>query len=229
MKEKLRTHIGTPAQHQRLILKNSGIAVCEMADDHRMLGYYSVKSGMEIHIIDTDPYSLSRGGGLTDTSLVQKYQISDDAYDKRKGTVRDFIRQKKLEDPNYKKPVLPGAGGFARKTVPADDEPVPGPETVSHVTVGARCEVQPGGRRGEVKFVGKVDGLKGGFWVGVRLDEPLGKNDGTVKGVAVFECPVNHGTFVRGKNIVVGDYPERSLLDDGEDGFEIDADEIDEI
>jgi hypothetical protein len=56
--------------HQRLILKQSGETLCELSDNKRMLGFYSVSSGMEIHIIDTDPFSLSRGGGLTDTSLV---------------------------------------------------------------------------------------------------------------------------------------------------------------
>ena len=30
---------------------------------------------------------------MTDVSLVEKYKMSDDAYDKRKGTMRDYIRQ----------------------------------------------------------------------------------------------------------------------------------------
>lgn len=36
-----------------------------------------------------------------------------------------------------------------------------------------------------------------GEWVGVELDEPLGKNSGTIKGVAYFECQNNHGVMVR--------------------------------
>ena len=50
---------------------------------------------MEIHIIDTDPFSLSRGGGLSDVSLVQKYKMSEEDYDKKKGTLRDYIREQK--------------------------------------------------------------------------------------------------------------------------------------
>jgi len=49
------------------------------------------------------------------------------------------------------------------------------------VPVGARVSVDPGGKLGEVMFVGKVEGLPLGWWVGVRLDEPSGKNAGSVK------------------------------------------------
>ena len=30
-------------------------------------------------------------------------------------------------------------------------------------------------------YVGRVKGLKWGFWCGIKLDEPVGDNDGTVK------------------------------------------------
>lgn len=79
--------------YQRLILRQDGRDICEMADSSKKLGYFSVESGMEIHIIDTDPFSLSRGGGLTDTSLIDKYKMSDDDYSKRKGrslTAHDY-------------------------------------------------------------------------------------------------------------------------------------------
>ena len=38
-----------------------------------------------IHVIDLDPQSQSVGGWLEDTSLVEKYCISDEAYNKREG------------------------------------------------------------------------------------------------------------------------------------------------
>lgn len=160
MKEKFRTHIGTPPEYQQLILKDNGNFVCELADNNRKLGFYSVLSGMEIHVVDHDPFSLSRNGGLTDVSLVQKYTMSDDAYDKRKGTMRDFIRQQREKDPNFKlKPK-----STATESEPA--KPPPGEESVSGIKVGDRCEVQPGGRRGSVKFVGEISEISaGGFWV----------------------------------------------------------------
>lgn len=51
----------------------------------------------------------------------------------------------------------------------------------------------------------------------MRLDEPLGQNDGSVKGTVIFECPPGYGAFVRGENIKVGDYPERDELLDSDD------------
>lgn len=40
------------------------------------------------------------------------------------------------------------------------DGPPPGKESVEGMEVGQRCEVQPGGRRGIVEFIGEVEGLK---------------------------------------------------------------------
>ena len=40
-------------------------------------------------------------------------------------------------------------------------------------------------------------GLPQGEGVGVALDEPAGKNDGTIKGVAYFACAPKHGMMVR--------------------------------
>lgn len=45
--------------------------------------------------------------------------------------------------------------------------------------IGDRCEVEPGGKRGVIKFVGKAETVAPGFWVGIHYDEPLGKHDGT--------------------------------------------------
>ncbi len=45
-------HIGTTPEYQRLILRDKGHDICELADNTKMLGYYSVASGMDIHIID---------------------------------------------------------------------------------------------------------------------------------------------------------------------------------
>ena len=50
------------------MLKDGGQPIAHMDDDSKMLGYYSVESGMEIHIIDTDPFSQITTKALEDTS-----------------------------------------------------------------------------------------------------------------------------------------------------------------
>jgi len=216
LKQRLHAHCGTPAEFQRLILKDGEHPIAHLDDDSKMLGFYSVESGMTIHIIDEDPYSLSRGGGLEDTSLIQKYRMTEEAYEQRSGTLREWIREQKAKDPNWKPPkanMMAGGNPWAAQpngtTAEAAKPQEVGPETVEGIEVGMRCEVMPGGRRGEVAFVGEVEGLSGGgHWVGVKFDEPLGKSDGTVKGTRIFECEPMFGGFVRGRNVTVGDFPE---------------------
>lgn len=48
--------------------------------------------------------------------------------------------------------------------------------------------------------------------MGVRFDEPVGRGGGTVRGKRVFDCGKEFGGFVRGKNVAVGDYPERPFV-----------------
>uniref|UniRef100_A0A7M6DIX7 Dynactin subunit 1 n=1 Tax=Clytia hemisphaerica TaxID=252671 RepID=A0A7M6DIX7_9CNID len=61
---------------------------------------------------------------------------------------------------------------------------------------GMRVEVIGKGLIGTVSYVG-MTAFAAGKWIGVALDEAKGKNDGSVQGKKYFECPPNHGIFVR--------------------------------
>jgi len=223
VKAKIHRHCGTLPEHQTLILRSCGQNMALMEDDSKMLGFYSVTSGMEIHVKDSNPMSNAKGGWLEDTSLVEKYRMSEEDYDKRENTVRQFKREKLAKDPTWVPPSMVSAKEMQKRMgleVPSEGPP-PGPESVAGIEAGQRCEVQPGARRGVVMFVGEVEGLRGGgAWVGVKFDEPVGKSDGTVKGTRIFECPPNHGCFARGKNVTVGDFPEEDLFADDDDDSE---------
>lgn len=62
--------------------------------------------------------------------------------------------------------------------------------------VGSLVEVIGKGHRGTVGYIGTTL-FASGKWVGVILEEPKGKNDGTVQGKRYFTCLENHGIFVR--------------------------------
>ncbi|XP_057184057.1 CAP-Gly domain-containing linker protein 4-like isoform X4 [Triplophysa rosa] len=51
-----------------------------------------------------------------------------------------------------------------------------------------------GQRTGNIRFYGKTS-FAPGFWLGIELDKPSGKNDGSVGGVRYFSCPPKHGVF----------------------------------
>ena len=67
--------------------------------------------------------------------------------------------------------------------------------------------------RGEVAYVGPVGGLERGYWIGVKLDEPVGDNNGTIGGKKYFDCGPKFGIFVRPLDLKVGDYPEKDEFD----------------
>ncbi|CAK9112933.1 unnamed protein product [Durusdinium trenchii] len=66
------------------------------------------------------------------------------------------------------------------------------------LTVGDKVELAVSGKlaSGVVRFLGTTD-FAHGNWAGIRLDEPIGKNDGTVDGKFYFECERDHGLFAR--------------------------------
>ena len=228
--------------------------------DSTMIGYFSFENGWTIHCIDTNPFSSSKSGAYEDVSLVPKYRMSEEEYDAREGTLRDWTRKQMERDATFtlakharehreraeaqrqaklglelpkgfeydaqgkvvrveqeqENQQRADAGNRPTEQQQQDIMEVYGPETAQGIQVGERCEVQPGGRRGRAAFVGEVVELGGGgFWVGVIFDEPVGRADGSVKGgKRYFEAEPGYGGFVRGKNVQVGDFPERDILDE---------------
>lgn len=67
--------------------------------------------------------------------------------------------------------------------------------------VGSLVEVIGKGQRGTVAYIGNTL-FASGKWVGVILDEPKGKNDGTVQGKRYFTCQENYGIFVRQSQVM---------------------------
>ncbi|XP_002741744.1 tubulin-folding cofactor B-like [Saccoglossus kowalevskii] len=184
--------------------KNDKLIV-KLSDDIAMLGSYPVDDGMRIHVHDPT----QTVGAFEDVSKVEKFELSKEEYSKRSDSVLAFKKKMKM-------------GQFAevdeeekaRLEKEAQEKLENEKKLADQIKVGSRCEVNnpknPPVKRGTVMYVGTTE-FSSGLWVGVKYDEPLGKNDGSVKGKRYFECQMKYGGFVKPAHITVGDFPEDDL------------------
>lgn len=145
----------------------------------------------------------------TDDTNVNKFELTEEEYDGRSDSVRAFKKR------NHLGRFDPDAG--------TKEEMALAELNRSGVVVGARCRVEgEADRRGIVRYVGQIPEIaSGGLWIGVEYDEPVGKNDGSVKGVRYFEARDNFGGFLRPSKIQIGhflpkDFDEELLGSDDE-------------
>ncbi|XP_055986679.1 CAP-Gly domain-containing linker protein 1-like [Sorex fumeus] len=92
------------------------------------------------------------------------------------------------------------AAAPVEKTVPGEKNPsAPSSEMqeefVGDFQVGERVWVN-GNKPGFIQFLGETQ-FAPGQWAGIVLDEPIGKNDGSVAGVRYFQCEPLKGIFTR--------------------------------
>ncbi|XP_058956723.2 tubulin-folding cofactor B-like [Pocillopora verrucosa] len=208
LKGKLELITGCSAMTMEVqLLDKEGKFLCILNNEDAMLGAYPVDDNMRLHVVDKDPSK--KAGEFEDLSAVEKYEMSTEDYSKRSDSVRAFKQKNKL-------------GQFKEKTpeeIEEEKDKERHEETAAKaITVGSRCEVTVSNapaRRGVVMFVGQTN-FKPGWWVGVKYDEPFGKNDGSVAGKRYFTCPPKYGGFIKPKDVTVGDFPEEDL------GFEDD-------
>lgn len=90
--------------------------------------------------------------------------MTDEEYKNRSDTVLAYKKANEI-------------GRFSKAAAEAEKEPLP-----EHIKVNDRCKIHPSTtgeieRLGHVRYVGKTS-FSPGNWIGVELDEPVGKNDG---------------------------------------------------
>lgn len=172
------------------LLDAAGNVVRSMEDNEAQLGSYGPQDFYTVHIIDMDPSTV----GIDDLDEVEKYQISEEDYNLRDDTFRKFKEEKMKNDPdNFKHAKQELAENYMQ-------------DLAADITVGDRCCVAEL-KRGTVRFVGTVQNAQPGYFVGVELDTPEGKNDGTFKENRYFQCQQGFGLFVRPNSVQVGNYP----------------------
>ncbi|XP_047425013.1 CAP-Gly domain-containing linker protein 1 isoform X2 [Mugil cephalus] len=104
--------------------------------------------------------------------------------------------------------------GVPPKTSPSSGAPKPLPpekpptqEGSADFQVGERVWVN-GNKPGYVQFVGGTQ-FAPGQWAGIVLDDPIGKNDGSVAGVRYFQCEDGRGIFTRPSKLSRTALPEK--------------------
>ncbi|KAI9041533.1 tubulin-folding cofactor B [Aspergillus affinis] len=227
LKSKLETMTGIPPGSQRLHLKPPGLPSRWIDGDETVIGDWGLVKGCEIEVHDSRPQSARPN--FNDLSSVEKYVLPSETYESLPNSVLAWKRNQKLGrfDPNALTPEE-----SMRRQAEQDAEEV----AQRGIVVSRRAIILPSSpphiRRGTVRFVGPVPtipypgvntmpGTSGGesddslpLWIGVELDEPTGKNDGSVGGQRFFTCPSKSGLFVKPDKIQVGDFPPLDLDDD---------------
>ncbi|KAF9343283.1 hypothetical protein BGX26_005985, partial [Mortierella sp. AD094] len=199
------TGISPSFQQLQLYHNDTFVTSLEGHPQETMLGAFPIENYWTINVIDTNPSRVK--GQYNDVSLVKKFELADEEYEKRTDSVLAFKKRNNLGRFN----------DAASDTSSTSAQERAFEEAAKNIKVGERCEVDVGGgslkRRGTVRFIGKAE-FQSGLWIGVQYDEPLGKNDGTVQGVKYFTCPPNYGSFVRPDKVQTGDFPEEDLFSD---------------
>lgn len=158
-----------------------------------------------LHIVDENPESELKAL-IGDKPEFTEFELSEQEYQSRANTVLAWKAQNHLGrfDPEFE----------VQKTARAKLDQ----KAVESMAVGNRCRTIniEGERRGTIRYVGKIHQLDEGenLWVGIEFDEPVGKNNGLIGDVTIFECKQKHGSFVRPQKVEVGEFPELDPFDE---------------
>ncbi|RMD39271.1 hypothetical protein DV735_g5864, partial [Chaetothyriales sp. CBS 134920] len=217
LKTKLEPITGIPSTSQLLRLAALDGSWLALDDDGAQLSSFPLRKGAVLEVVDTRPRGAQINWG--NVSEVDKYVMTEEEYAKRNDSVMAWKKRQKLGrfDPSQK-----SVDQLTVERRQKDEEEV----QEKGIQVGLRARVgKDDGKRGEVRWLGEVEGLggareRGCVWVGVDLDEPVGRNDGSVevekedgKGkVRLWEGKAKHGVLVRPEKVEVGD--EWTVLDD---------------
>ncbi|PYI04271.1 hypothetical protein BO78DRAFT_175720 [Aspergillus sclerotiicarbonarius CBS 121057] len=223
LKGKLETMTGVPPSSQRLLLKSPGRPDQWVDGDDTIIGDWGLMKGCEIEVHDSRPQSVRPN--FTDLSSVEKYVLPTSTYESLSNSVLAWKKNQKLGrfDPNALTP---------EESLRQQSEKDAAEIQQRGIAVAQRAIVLPSSpphiRRGTVRFIGpvptipypgvdpKIAQLDAGalpLWVGIELDEPLGKNDGSVGGQRFFTCPNKTGVFIKPEKVEVGDFPPLELDD----------------
>ncbi|ODV91298.1 hypothetical protein CANCADRAFT_3009 [Tortispora caseinolytica NRRL Y-17796] len=179
-KSKMEFITGIPPEKQQLALIHENTTATPLNDDNRTLQSYNLTPYSTIKITNVD-------GEMDFGQYSDKIALgmSDEQYQTRQDTVLAYKREHHI-------------GRFATSDIRQQKEQMiidQSNKLAAQISLNQRCMVDE--RIGTVAYIGTVEEIGPGSWIGVAFDNPVGKNNGSIKGHQYFECPPNHGSFVR--------------------------------
>ncbi|KAF2250622.1 hypothetical protein BU26DRAFT_267068 [Trematosphaeria pertusa] len=208
LKTRLEPITGVPAGSQQLTLRvgsQDGIAISAADEEQTQLAAFPLQPYAEITVGDTRPPSARTD--FSDLSSVPKYTLPSAEYETRTDSVLAWKKAQQLGRFD------PDAPSLEQQKIRASEREI----EERGLTLSARVRLLPesDARRGTISYIGPVPEIPGiGSWIGITLDEPTGKNDGSVKGKKYFECGKNCGVFVRPERCESGDFPPLDIGDE---------------
>ncbi|KAF1917994.1 CAP Gly-rich domain-containing protein [Ampelomyces quisqualis] len=208
LKSRLEPITGVPAGSQQLSLRlasQDAVPISAADEEQTRLTSFPLQPYAEITVVDTRPPAARID--FSDLSAVDKYVMPSTEYENRADSVLAWKKAQKLGrfDPN--------APSIEQQKILASQREVE--ERGLALSGRVRLLPESDARRGTIAYIGAVPEIPGvGVWIGVTLDEPTGKNDGSVKGKRYFECGNNCGVFIRPERCEAGDFPALDLGDE---------------
>jgi tubulin-folding cofactor B len=201
LKNKLEMITGRSAITMMLSVYDKDKMVAKLDDDDSQLGSYPVENGMFLLVDDPAYQTLDEDG-------IDGYKMTDEEYNAKQETLKTFLKSHKLGkyNPEYIKQQ-------EKENLEKDQQLNIDKEMIDKMEVGQRCRINLPNKpiqHGTIMYKGCLDD-KIGYWVGVKYDEPYGKNDGCLNGKQYFEALPKYGSFVPPKVVEIGDFP---VIDD---------------
>ncbi|XP_026191434.1 tubulin-folding cofactor B [Cyclospora cayetanensis] len=164
------------------------------ADELSLRMFGCLPTGCTLVIIDSCAGSSFAAGGAADVAaaaaadgdadISKRYVMSDEVYDQRDESMRKFLRNLQaarpdlFEQPQKKEKEEEEQQQQKQQQQQQQQQQGTEQEIREKFTVGSRC-VLIGDRRGQIAYVGRRQSRPPGeIWIGVALDEPLGRTDG---------------------------------------------------
>ena len=138
---------GGSAETMQIELYKGNMLICKFDNNNVLVGSYPIEDGMRLHITDVFAFA---------EESVEKFTLTEEQYDKRKDTLKNFLKRNNLG--KYNKKEMKEIE--EKRKIAIEDEMLKSQEC----TPGSRCEVKIRGqptKRGTIKYVGELSGKKG--------------------------------------------------------------------